>query len=161
MAGGKKRTPRPIHNPLMMLAGATPVGNDAAEMMLPFDCLIDGLRRGWVTDEPVGQAGSYLARLNRYLCMVYVIGQRINSPEMIDRAKAGLTAICKAIDRRLDAGQMDKPMICTGDELRAIQASANILAVALPHISCSVWATSAEMVADSARKIEILMGRIG
>lgn len=162
MAGGKPRTPRiprPVRNPLLMMAGATPVGDDAAALMLPFDCLIDALRRGWLTDHAVGQAGSYLARLNRYLCMVYVIGQRINNPAMIDRAKAALTGFCTAIERRLDSGQLDKPVIVTGDELRAIQASANILAAALPHISCSVWATAAEMVADSARKIEILMGR--
>lgn len=161
MASGKKpRIPRPIHNPLMTLAGATAVGHEeAASIMLPFDAMVDALRRGWVNDEPVGQAGSYLARLNRYLCMIYVTGQRINNPAMIDRAKGGLTAICTAIERRLDAGQMDKPVICTGNELRAIQSSANILAAALPHISCSVWATAAEMVADSARKIEILMGR--
>ncbi len=138
-SGKKPRIPRQVRNPLLMLAGATPVGDDAAALMLPFDCLIDALRRGWLTD--------------------HAVGQRINNPAMIDRAKAGLTAICTAIERRLDAGQLDKPVICTGDELRAIQASANILAVALPHISCSVWATAAEMVADSARKIEILMGR--
>ena len=36
------------------MAGAKPVGHDeAAIIMLPFDGLIDDLRRGWVTDEPV------------------------------------------------------------------------------------------------------------
>ena len=80
---------------------------------------------------------------------------------MLERAKAGLTALCQAIQRRLDAGQMDKPVIVTGDELRAIQSTANMLAEALPHASCGAWALAAESAADSERKILILMGRKG
>lgn len=155
----KKRVPRHIHNPLMMMAGATPVGHDeAASIMLPFDALIDGLRRGWVTDEPVGETGSYLARLNRYLCICYTVSKAVGNAAMLERAKAGLTAICQAIERRINAGQLDKPVICTGDELRAVLASANMLAVALPHVGCAVWAAAVSAVADSARKMEILMG---
>ena len=59
------------------------------------------------------------------------------------------------------AGQLDKPVICTGDELRAIQSTANMLAAALPHVSCGAWALAAESAADSERKILILMGRKG
>ena len=70
-----------------------------------------------------------------------------------------MTALCQAIQRRLDAGQMDKPVIVTGDELRAIQSTANMLAAALPHASCGAWALAAESAADSERKILILMGR--
>lgn len=159
MAGSKKRIPRPVHNPLMTLAGATPVGSDdAASIMLPFDSLIDAMRRGWLTDEPVGETGSYLARLNRYLCICYTVSQAVGNAAMLARAKAGLTAICQAIERRLNAGQLDKPVIVTGDELRAVVASANMLAAALPHVSCVVWAAAVSAVADSARKMEILMG---
>ena len=75
--------------------------------------------------------------------------------------EAGLTALCQAIQRRIDAGQMDRPVIVTGDELRAIQSTANMLAEALPHVSCGVWALAAESAADSERKILILMGRKG
>lgn len=56
---------------------------------------------------------------------------------------------------------MDKPVIVTGDELRAIQSTANMLAEALPHASCGAWALAAESAADSERKILILMGRKG
>lgn len=77
------------------------------------------------------------------------------------QAGEDVNALCQAIQRRLDAGQLDKPVICTGDELRAIQSTANMLAAALPHASCGAWALAAESAADSERKILILMGRKG
>ena len=157
--GNKKRIPRHIRNPLMTLAGATAVGHEeAAQIMLPFDALVDALRRGWVTDAPVGEMGSYLARLNRYLCICYTVSQAVRNAAMLEWAKSGLTAICQAIERRINAGQMDRPVICTGNELRAVMASANMLAVALPHVSCGVWAAAVDAMADSAMKIKILMG---
>lgn len=158
--GNKKRIPRPIHNPLMTMAGATAVGHEeAASIMLPFDALVDALRRGWVTDAPVGEMGSYMARLNRYMCICYSVSQAVRNAAMMDRARDGLTAICSAIKLWQDAGSKpERPVICTGNELRAVMASANMLAVALPHVSCAVWEGAVYAVADSAMKIKILMG---
>ena len=160
MSGSKKRVPRPVRSPLVTLAKSTPVGIDeAAEIMMPFDAMIDALRRGWLTDDSVGSMGSYLGRMQRYLCASYALAKSAGNAQMLERAKAGLTALCQAIQRRIDAGQMDRPVICTGDELRAIQSAANMLAAALPHASCGAWALAAESAADSERKILILMGR--
>ena len=50
MSERKKRVPRPVRSPLVTLAKSTPVGIDeAAEIMMPFDAMIDALRRGWLT----------------------------------------------------------------------------------------------------------------
>ena len=46
MSGGKKRVPRPVRSPLVTLAKSTPVGGDeAAEIMMPFDAVRDKPRR--------------------------------------------------------------------------------------------------------------------
>ena len=107
MSGSKKRVPRPVRSPLVTLAKSTPVGSDeAAEIMMPFDTMIDALRRGWLTDDSVGSMGSYLGRMQRYLCASYALAKSAGNAQMLERARAGLTALCQAIQRRIDARAM-------------------------------------------------------
>ena len=102
MSGSKKRVPRPVRSPLVTLAKSTPVGSEeAAEIMMPFDAMIDALRRGWLTDDSVGSMGSYLGRMQRYLCASYALAKSAGNAQMLERAKAGLTALCQAIQRRI------------------------------------------------------------
>ena len=86
MSGSKKRVPRPVRSPLVTLAKSTPVGSEeAAEIMMPFDAMIDALRRGWLTDDSVGSMGSYLGRMQRYLCASYALAKSAGNAQMLDR----------------------------------------------------------------------------
>lgn len=141
MSTKPKRTPRPVRNPLLLIAGKQPIGQtDADRLLFPFFAHLYEVKQGH------GEAASIRA-VTTTLAAAHDAALFYRLDGLMAAGEAAGDAWLESGQKCADRSILDR-VVLTGDDMRKLDRFARVLAGVLPVMELQAWL----YFIDSAKK---------